>query len=146
MMSILLAIIAGAFIVISRIINSNLANKIGIFEGTFFNFLTGLLFSFLFFMFSSESIKSIISPSLNIPFAAFLGGLVGVIVVAISNLITPKIPVFYFTLFLFVGQLLTGMLIDYFALNTLSTGKLIGGILVLLGLSYNLYLDKKVLV
>lgn len=144
MMSILLAIIAGAFVVISRIINSNLANKIGIFEGTFFNFLMGLLFSFLFFLFSNDSIRNILS-SKPIPFVAFLGGLVGVSVLAISNFTTPKISVFYFTLFLFIGQLFTGILIDYFTLNTLSIGKLIGGVLVLLGLGYNLYVDKRVL-
>ncbi len=42
-----ISILAGVSIVVARIINSNLAEKIGIFQGTFFNYITGLLFSFI---------------------------------------------------------------------------------------------------
>ena len=47
------------------------------------------------------------------------------------------------TLLIFIGQLFIGIIIDYFALNQLSIGKVIGGLLVLTGLTYNLLLDKK---
>lgn len=35
------------------------------------------------------------------------------------------------------------MIIDYFNLNLISNGKIIGGLLVILGLAYNLIIDKK---
>jgi transporter family-2 protein len=50
---------------------------------------------------------------------------------------------FYLTLFIFIGQLFVGIIIDYFTLKELSLGKIAGGLLVLFGLSYNLLLDKK---
>ena len=41
---ILVAILSGVSIVVSRIINSRLGDEIGVFQSTFYNFLTGLLF------------------------------------------------------------------------------------------------------
>jgi bacterial/archaeal transporter family-2 protein len=143
MIYILAALAAGVSIVLARIINSNLANKIGTFEGTFLNYVIGLLFSIIFFFFSSETFNLSSKTLGTIPFWTFLGGLVGVIVVAASNLVTPKISSFYLTLIIFVGQLFTGMIIDYLNLNLISNGKIIGGLLVISGLAYNLIVDKK---
>jgi transporter family-2 protein len=78
----------------------------------------------------------------TVPIWAYFGGLLGVAVVAISNLVTPKISAFYMSLIIFVGQLFTGIIIDYFALGLISMGKGIGGLLVAAGLIFNLYLDR----
>jgi transporter family-2 protein len=138
-----ISIIAGASVVLARNINSSLANKLGLLEGTFFNYVVGLLFSLIFLLLSGEFL-GISSGFLNsVPLWAYLGGLVGVMVVSLSNVVTPKISAFYLTLIMFVGQLFTGIIIDYFALNLVSAGKLIGGLLVVLGLISNLLVDKK---
>lgn len=142
MLYICIAILAGISIVVARIINANLAAKIGIFQGTFFNYITGLFFSFLFLLFSNESLHISTATLQSIPFVVYLGGLVGVIVIVLSNYITPKILSFYLTLLIFVGQLFMGVLIDFFNSGDVSIGKIIGGFLVLLGLTYNLMLDK----
>ncbi|MBD7912114.1 MULTISPECIES: DMT family transporter [Clostridium] len=140
MLYILIAILAGVAIVVSRIINSNLAVKIGLFQSTFYNFLTGLLFSTIILVISRESLNI----SLNsIPFLAYLGGLIGVISISISNHVAQKISAFYMALLIFIGQLFIGIFIDYFSLNQLSLGKVIGGIIVVIGLGYNLLVDKK---
>ena len=44
MLYICIAILAGVSIVVARIINANLAKEIGNWEGTFFNYITGLFF------------------------------------------------------------------------------------------------------
>ena len=142
MLYICIAILAGVSIVIARIINANLAVKIGIFQGTFFNYITGLFFSFIFLLFSGESLHVYSTTLQSIPFAVYLGGIVGVIVIVLSNYITPKISSFYLTLLIFVGQLFMGVVIDFFTSNDVSIGKIIGGFLVLLGLTYNLLIDK----
>ncbi|MDR4326973.1 hypothetical protein CN568_06110 [Bacillus pseudomycoides] len=142
MLYICIAILAGISIVVARIINANLAAKIGIFQGTFVNYITGLFFSFLFLLFSNESLHVSATTLHSIPFVVYLGGLVGVIVIVLSNYITPKISSFYLTLLIFVGQLFMGVIIDFFTSNDVSIGKIIGGFLVLLGLTYNLILDK----
>lgn len=139
----LIAIAAGVSIVVARIINSNLADKIGIFEGTFLNYVIGLLFSMLFLFVSSETFTFSTGTLTNLPFWAYLGGLVGIIVVAASNLVTPKISAFYLTLIIFIGQLFAGILIDYHTLNIISKGKILGGLIVIIGLTYNLIVDKK---
>ncbi|PFZ04168.1 hypothetical protein COL60_24560 [Bacillus pseudomycoides] len=142
MLYICIAILAGISIVVARIINANLATKIGISQGTFVNYITGLFFSFLFLIFSNESLHVSTATLQSIPFIVYLGGLVGVIVIVLSNYITPKISSFYLTLLIFVGQLFMGVLIDFFNSGDVSIGKIIGGFLVLLGLTYNLMLDK----
>lgn len=139
---ILIAIAAGVSTVIARNLNSILANKIGLLEGTFFNFGTGLLLSAIFLLLSGEFSNLSFISLRSVPFWAFFGGLIGIILVAISSLVVPKISAFYFTLLMFLGQLLAGMLIDYFSHNTISVGKIIGGLLVVSGLTYNLIIDR----
>ncbi|MBL3200325.1 EamA-like transporter family protein, partial [Klebsiella pneumoniae] len=48
------------------------------------------------------------------------------------------------TLLIFIGQLFAGTIIDFFLTNELSIGKVIGGIFVLIGLTYNLLIDRPI--
>ena len=143
MLYILLSILAGISIVLGRVINSNLASRIGIFQGTFFNYVVGLLFSAIFLIFSSEAFDISRTTLYSIPFWAYLGGLSGVLVITLSNYTAPRMSAFYLTLLVFIGQLFAGIVIDYITLNKLSIGKVIGGLLVLMGLTYNLIVDKR---
>lgn len=143
MFYIFIAALSGVSTVISRIINANLSTKIGMYQSTFYNFLTGLLFSILTLLFSKESFSDCLPILTDIPITAYLGGLVGVASISISNFVAPKISAFYMALLIFVGQLFVGIIIDYFTLDILSIGKVVGGIIVVIGLSYNLMLDKK---
>jgi transporter family-2 protein len=138
-----MSILCGVSIIVARIINSNLADKIGILQGTFINYVVGLIFSVIFLLLSREFTSFSHIKFYSIPLWVYSGGLVGVIVVVLSSYIVPKIPVFCSTLIIFVGQLFAGILIDYINSNKLSIGKLIGGIMVLIGLTYNLLVDKK---
>lgn len=138
-----MAVLAGISIVVARIINANLANRIGLFQGTVFNYLTGVLFSLIFLLFSKEMLSLGNIDWKSIPIWAYLGGIVSVAVVVLSSYVTPKISVFYQTLFVFIGQLFVGIIVDFVVLNQLSIGKVIGGILVLVGLTLNLLLDTK---
>ena len=140
---ILVAILSGVSIVVSRIINSRLGDEIGVFQSTFYNFLTGLLFSMIILFFSSENVNISSEVLSSTPIIAYLGGLIGVISITLSNYVAPKISAFYMALLIFIGQLFTGIIIDYFTLGQLSLGKIIGGIIVCIGLDYNLHLDKK---
>lgn len=144
LIAIVVAIAAGACIIIARNINSILAEKEGLMTSTFFNYATGFSLSAVFLLISSESIKQSYNLLGIVPPWAYLGGLLGVVVVAISNIVTSKISAFYMSLIIFVGQLFTGIIIDYFALGLISIGKVLGGLLVVAGLIYNLYVDRKI--
>lgn len=143
MVYLIISILAGVSIVIARIINSNLADKIGLLEGTLINFVTGLMLSLVFLLFSSEAVSFSTLDFTQVPSWAYLGGAAGVIVIFLSSYLTPKVSAFYLTLFIFIGQLFTGIVIDYFTLGELSQGKILGGLLVLFGLVFNLRIDRK---
>lgn len=51
-----IAILSGVSVVVARAINAKLASTIGIFQGTIINYVTGLIFTLLFLLFSSERI------------------------------------------------------------------------------------------
>lgn len=140
MLYILLAILSGVSVVLSRIVNFKLAEEIGTFQGTFFNYLTGFITSLIFFFLTKDYINI---RELSIPFYAYLGGTIGILVVLMFNYITPKVSSFSLSLLVFIGQLSIGIIIDYFSNNTISVGKILGGLLILLGLSYNIFIDKK---
>jgi len=125
------------------IINSHLAKIIGIFQGTLINYVVGLLSTIALIIIVKNSVNISLSSYNHIPLWAFLGGLLGVIVVASTNIVIPKIPTIYTTLLIFMGQLFTGILIDYFRVGFISKGKIIGGLLILLGIIYNSNVDKK---
>lgn len=144
MLYILLAILSGVSVVISRIINSKLAEEIGTSQGTFFNYLTGLITSTIFLLITKDYINIPPIHELNLPIYSYLGGSIGILVVVLSNYTTPKVSSFSLTLLVFIGQLSIGIIIDYFNSNTLSVGKLIGGLFILIGLTYNIVVDKKI--
>lgn len=143
MIYIVLAILSGVTNVLSRLINFALSEKIGSYQSTFFNFLTGLLGSILLFIISNETFHFFDVSAYSGAWWIYCGGLVGVIVVTLQTILSGRISSFYLTLFLFIGQLFAGIVIDYFVQHSIPLYQVLGGILVFAGLSYNLFLDKK---
>ena len=141
---ILSGISAGIVVVFARSINANLARKIGLNSSTFFNFIVGLIVSFIVLILLGDGLGSYSKVDIGvIPSWAYIGSVLGVGVVFLSNYTAMRISGFYLTLLIFIGQLFSGVLIDFVILDSLSIGKLLGGLLVLIGLSYNLLLDKR---
>ena len=138
-MYVFIALMTGSLVIISMILNSRVGDEIGVFQSVFINYVLGLVVSAIILLFNLKTI-SIGSP---IPWWAFLGGVLGVSIVALSNVIIPKIPTIYTTLLIFLGQLFTGMVIDKLTNVEISAGKILGGLLICAGLFYNLMVDKK---
>lgn len=143
MIYIIIAFLTGGLVILSMIVNSNLAKRVGTFQGTFINYTVGILFTAIILLFNKSSLNISIDSLASIPFWAYLGGAIGVMVVAMSNIIIPKIPTIYSTLLIFMGQLFTGIVIDSMAGSLVSKGKIIGGLLIVAGLVYNFNLDKR---
>ena len=139
MFFILISIASGAIVVISRILNTRLSEKVGLIGSTFFNYFTGLLSALILFAIVKDKIT--LSEFYNIPFWAYLGGALGIVVVILSSVVTPKMSSFYITLIIFIGQLFTGIIIDCITIKTIPFAKIVGGLLVVFGLAYNLHVD-----
>lgn len=142
---IILAFITGCMVILSLVINSKLAIKIGVLQGTLINYLVGLTFSILVFLFNYKYVEISLKYLSNIPIWVYFGGAIGVMIVSINNIVIPKIPTIYSTLLIFTGQIFTGITIDFILGDSISKGKIIGGLLISLGMMYNFYIDKKYL-
>ncbi len=138
-MYIIIALMTGSLVILSMIMNSRVGDEIGLFQGVFVNYVLGVVVSAIILSFNLNTINL----SGNVPLWAYLGGVIGVVIVAISNILIPKIPTIYTTLLIFIGQLFTGMIIDLLTKVDISKGKIIGGILICVGLFYNLIIDKR---
>lgn len=134
MISVLCAIMAGITIVLSRSVNSYLSQKIGAYQSTFFNYFTGLIMSIIVLLIVCLKIPSMDFSILYKYPTVFIGGIIGVFNILILNLIVSKISPVKLTLLTFVAQLITGMILDYLIYHMFSINKLIGCIIVVIGL------------
>ncbi|WP_288221497.1 DMT family transporter [uncultured Clostridium sp.] len=139
---ILLAVLAGVSVVISRIFNSIIAEEIGTLQGTFINYFTGLVTSFVLLLITKDYVNIDLNNYYTIPIYSYFGGIIGILVVVLSNYTIPRVSSFSLSLLVFIGQLSIGIFIDYFSNNGVSKSKIIGGVFILIGLSYNMLLDK----
>lgn len=141
MFYILISFISGIIIVLSRVLNTRLTEKTSLSTSTYFNYFTAFITCLILFFISRE--KIVFTNLQSLPFYAYLGGVLGVIIVALNSIVTPKISSFYVTLFIFITQLFTGFIIDSIMAEGIPLNKVFGGIIVVLGLAYNLYADYK---
>ncbi|SHI06118.1 Uncharacterized membrane protein YdcZ, DUF606 family [Clostridium collagenovorans DSM 3089] len=142
-MMIILAIIGGVLTTLSMVINSSLGKRIGVLQSTLINYIVGLTFSVLVLLVVGSGMKIGFSELKSIPFYMFLGGVIGVSIVYSSNIVIPKIPVVYSTLLLFIGQIVAGILIDFIMMGEIATGKILGAVIMTVGILYNSWIDSK---
>jgi transporter family-2 protein len=139
-----IALVSGVLPSISFTMNSQLGVAKGVFKSAWYNYAVGLCTTLI--------LVAILRPN-PVAGAAGLagtglvfivgGGLLGVVMVAATNLIFPRIPALWTTLLMFAGQALTGVLIDAVARGSFSGRKLAGTLIVLAGMSVNAALDRK---
>ena len=137
-MYIFIGFITGFSILLTILILGNLVSKVGLVQTAFINYSVGALFALIisFFTDFSFSVITKISPYL------YLGALIGILVTALNGTIIRKIPAIYTTIIVFLGQISTGLLIDFFRFGFFDLYDFIGVVVVILGLVYNMHVDK----
>lgn len=133
MINIICAISSGLTIVLSRTVNGYLSQKIGPYQSTFFNYLTGLITSFIILCFNSLPYLKI-TEFLNNP-TMILGGFIGIFNVLILNIVSSKIAPVKLTLITFIAQMISSIVLDYCFFNIFTIKKLIGCLIVIFGLA-----------
>ncbi|MBM6800037.1 DMT family transporter, partial [Coprobacillus cateniformis] len=114
MIAVLCATCAGMTIVLSRSVNGYLAQKVGAYQSTFFNYFTGLFMSLVFLIILGFShVQNLQSTVLLENPVMFIGGIIGVFNILILNIVVPKVSPVKLTLITFVSQLISGIILDY---------------------------------
>lgn len=142
MIFIYLAFSTGVVIVINMMLNGRLAQQEGMINGILVNYLTASVSSVVLCAVMVKSIPAYSKIS-SIPMPYFIGGILGVLTTYLFNIIVPRVPAVYVVILRFIGQMLASALIDYLYLDIFSDGKLIGGMLFLIGLLVNARVDGK---
>ncbi len=142
MMYIFLSFLTGVTIVINMMLNGKVAQKEGMINGVIINYLMATISSILLCAIMINSMPSYSSIK-SIPTPYFLGGFIGVLTTYMFNVIVPKVPAVYVVILRFIGQMLASAIIDYIYLGIFSQGKVIGGLLFLIGLVINARIDNK---
>lgn len=137
----LLALISGATVATSILLNARLAAVKGLYKGVFVNYMMGVLISVPLAIVINGFKLPVFDFDLTL-LVALSGGAIGYVVVMLNSHITPKIGILYVTILLFVGQLGTGIVIDAIREGSVSVGKTAGGLLIIAGLAYLLILEK----
>ena len=140
---IFLAVFTGANIVLCRFLNSSSAQKNGLNMSTLMNYITGLITAVLVLWLSGEGGGFRFQWSGLATFAIYTGGVSGVITILLSSHLTPRLPAFLLTVLIFLAQLFAAFLLDYWLSGTFSIGKLVGGLLVLLGVWHYNWVHRK---
>lgn len=140
-MAVLISFVSGITVVLSRTVNAHLAEKIGALNGSLVNHLAGLPITILLALIVSKGSYLNSAANSNFKIWIYLGGILGVIVVMLSNITVPKIPAFRLTLIVFVGQIFTGILLDAVIGKGYSDTSFWGGIIIAAGIAINMILE-----
>lgn len=136
----LLALGTGVLLAFSTTLNAALGKRVGVFPGTLVNYLMGLATSLICITLAGGWVP--LPVGALTPFL-LLGGVLGVLIIAVTNVALPKVPVVYITILLFTGQVLMGIGIDAVNGTALTWGKAGGCALIAAGLLYNIRLDRR---
>jgi len=141
--AVLLSLLAGAAIVISRTLNAKLADATSVRVGTFYIYLVGLSVAIPVCLLLGGRELSLSSFSVSPRWYLYFGGVFGASLNLLCNKIVTKMSAFYLSLFSFLGQVSSGILIDALIDHAFSLRNLAGGVFVTAGLCVNLLLDRR---
>ncbi|WP_185150172.1 DMT family transporter [Fundicoccus ignavus] len=137
-LAVLYAITSGVTVVLSRSVNTQLSEKTGAMQGALVNHVVGLIVSILILFFVNVEIVPF---TLNNPLMYF-GGVLGVIVVYLSNIVVPKVSSFNLTVLSFVGQVLMGLALDLILTQTYSVPTLKAALIIATGILLTMLTEK----
>lgn len=136
-----LAFLSGIIITVQLITNARLSKTVGMIKATYINFLVAVIILGIQVTFIKNLINFDKLPF--VPAIYYLGGFLAIIITIASNFLIPKLPLIYSTIFTFLGQMITSLIIDYFIGFRFSLTKISGFVLVVIGIFSIIYIDYK---
>lgn len=139
---IIVSLLTGITVVVSRTINASLAGVTSVLRSTLVNYGVGFVLSAVLLLTAGRGEPMLSQFSLSPKAWIYLGGIIGVCLVSLLNASVSRISSFYMTLLLFAGQVFAGLGLDIALSGFFSLPNLIGGIFVTAGLIQNVWIDR----
>lgn len=132
MIYLIFAFTAGLLVVISVMLNANLAKHQGSLNATTVNYITGLTIALILVLIRPPHELSHLS---GVPPYLFItGGFLGVCVISFNNYIVSQMAILWYTILLFSGQILSGFLLDTAAGITIPPRQIVGIVFIFSGI------------
>ncbi len=141
-LAVTVSLLAGALLLIARTLNARLAERTSLRTSTFFNYAIGLAAAIPTALLLGYTEPAFAAFALSPKVWIYFGGIIGVVVVLLLNYTVTRVSAFSLSLFLFIGQVFAGILIDALFLNAFSPRLLVGGLLVAAGLAATVFADR----
>ena len=107
---VLLAVMNGVFIGLSRVINGRLSIDVGPFRASFCNHFVGFMFLTTILM-ATGHIR--FGAASHAPLFTYLGGVFGAFFVALNSYVLPRIGAVKTVVLVICGQMISGLVIDF---------------------------------
>jgi transporter family-2 protein len=142
-----LAFVSGLLPLLSFILNSQLAERIGVMRGTRVNYLVGLAASLVILALQGAlpgaSLRASVEAAAGMNILVLAGGgVLGVIMTGATNYLFPRIPALASTLLMFAGQTFAGLGIDAVTTGHIGLRQPAGALILLAGLAVNALLTR----
>lgn len=139
---ILLALINGLCIGLSRSLNGQLSQVKGPFKASFYNHFVGFLLLSIIILTLGIEVKNLSLAWDSRSGYLYLGGLIGALYVALNSYVLNQMGAMKAALLVISGQMMTGVLLD-FVLNPINTSllpylmQILGVIFIILGIAFS---------
>ena len=137
------AFAAGIGLVLSRVMSATLAEYSGVVGSSLINHLAGLpLAVLLLFTIGIRELAAFPANITALPAWAYLGGIAGMLIIVITNIVLKRVSAFQVSLLLFIGQVFSSAAIDILMGADFSGRAFCGGVLIAAGILLNTILEK----
>jgi uncharacterized membrane protein YdcZ (DUF606 family) len=138
----ILALFMGVIVVITPVLNGQLTLRTSTYKTAHLSFIVGGLSATAIFLIFGNSIigTGFLSNTQPLYYSSIF---FGVFLILLMNYYSSRIPAFLIVIIPFVGQTITGVLVDYYLIDKFSLTKLIGAGVILLGLYINAQIEKR---
>ncbi|MDW7668302.1 MAG: DMT family transporter [Bacillota bacterium] len=138
----LLALFMGIIVVITPVLNGQLTLKTSTYKTAHLSFMVGgFSATAIFLIFGKYIIGTGFLSSMQPLYYSSI--IFGVFLILLMNYYSSRIAAFLIVIIPFVGQTITGVLVDYYLIDKFSFTKLIGAGVILIGLYVNAQIEKK---
>jgi len=141
--AVLLLLAGGVTVVITRALNGQITERVGVMQATLYNYIMGLVTAILVMLLIGRKEPIWMGTPLPTNPLLYIGGLLGVAVVVLENSSVHRVSAVYMTFLQFLGQVAAGIVVDTMLNGGIVWRNVAGGICIALGLLLNAFIEQR---